>query len=369
MELSRNDIRLLAGFVRRVARTPQVETIVSEAFETLHKAAGVKSMRIVYSSAPSAWKEWKASAVSAEVRPHEEWPAPERKHLTALFDPENSHAGYVSVDGKSPRTAQLLELLAPEMWSVLLLSAALQRVQKASVSETELVRETIRARDEERRHIARELHDDLGQSMASLKLSLKWAEDLIRQRPKTGAIAKELEEARDSVGVMLSKIRDLSHTLYPRILDTLGLVSAVKELGHQVSKYSSTEVHCTVRGKARPLEKDTGVALYRCCQEAVSNVIRHADASKLDISIRFTEKAVHVSVEDNGKGFNPRTLYDSNARLMSSGFWTIRQRMTDLGGAFRVSTADGRGTVVEMVLSYLPRKIYGKRKDKAAHRR
>lgn len=367
MELSRKDIRLIAGFARTVARTPHVETIVSEAFETLRGAAGITTMRIVHSNAP-AWKEWMASVGSVEVRPHDECPAPDKKQLTALFDPENAEAGYVSVEKKGAETAQLVELLAPAIWSALLLNAALQRAQKAAVSETEMVRATIRARDEERRHIARELHDDLGQSMASLKLNLKWAEDLIRKRPGTGPIVKELEGARDSVGVMLSKIRDLSHTLYPRILDTLGLASAVRELGHQVAKHSQTEVQCEVRGKERPLEKDTSVALYRCCQEAVSNVIRHADASKLDISIRFAEKEVHVSVEDNGKGFNPRTLYGSNARLMSSGFWTIRQRMTDLGGAFRVSTASGRGTVVEMVLSYSPRKINGKRKDKTAHR-
>src|SRR5207237_724729 len=165
-------------------------------------------------------------------------------------------------------------------------------------------------------------------------------------------------------GVMLDKIRDLSHTLYPRILDTLGLAAAVKELAHQVSRHSPVSVECSARGKPRPLRKDIAVALYRCCQEAISNAMRHAQASKLVITIHFAYKEVRITVEDDGKGFDPRTLYDSNSRMMSSGFWTIRQRMADLGGAFRVSTSEGRGTVVEMIVPHSLRKVHDRRKDK-----
>ncbi len=368
MGLSQSDVQRIAGFVRKVTKAPNVEAIISETFRTLKSIAKIDRVRIVYSPAPARWTEWKAAADGVEVRPHDERPSPEKKPLTVFFDTENVHSGFISADKKGAKVRQVLDILAPEVWSALLLQSALTKVQKAAISETELVRATLRARDEERRHIARELHDDLGQSLASLKLALKWTEDLVGKKPGMSKAVEELSAARDDVGAMLNKIRDLSHTLYPRILDTLGLVTAVKELAHQVSRYSPFKVECNSSGKPRSLGRDGEVALYRCCQEAINNAIRHSEASRLAILIRFGQREVRVTVEDDGKGFDPRALYDSNSRMMSSGFWTIRQRMADLGAAFRVSTAEGHGTVVEMIVPYSPRKAHARRKDKTAHR-
>ena len=101
-----------------------------------------------------------ARVVTLEVRLSDEWLVPERKSVTVHFDPENDHSGFISADKKGEKARSALEIAAPEVWSALLLQSALARVQKAAVSETELVRATLRARDEERRHIARELHDE-----------------------------------------------------------------------------------------------------------------------------------------------------------------------------------------------------------------
>ena len=367
MALSQSDIRRTAEFVRKVTKAPSVEAVVSETLKALKRISGIDRVRIVYSPSPSKWREWKATEDGLEVRSHDEWPRPEKRTVTVPFDAENVQSGFISADKKGEKVRSALEMIAPEVWSALLLQSALARVQKAAVSETELVRATLRARDEERRHIARELHDDLGQSLAALRLTLKWAEDLARPENNMREVVKEMAAARRDVGTMLDKIRDLSHALYPRILDTLGLVTAVKELVHQVSRHSSIAVECTTRGKPRTLGKEIEVALYRCCQEAISNAIRHADASKLVIVIHFARQEVRATVEDDGKGFDPRTLYDSNSRMMSSGFWTIRQRMADLGAAFRVSTSEGHGTVVEMIVPY-SRKINDRGKNKTTHR-
>lgn len=368
MGLSQSDVRLLADFVRKVTKAPNIEAIISETFETLRGIANVKRARIVYSPGPATWQEWIADRNSVGVRLHDEWPAPEKNSVTAVFDRENHHSGFISVAKNGEKVRLPLEILAPEVWCALMLQSALARVQKAAISETELVRETLRARDEERRHIARELHDDLGQSMASLRLALKWVEDRVRPKPGAGNAVKELSAARQDVGTMLDKIRDLSHTLYPRILDTLGLVTAVKELAYQASRHSAMTIECASRGKPRKLGKDIDVALYRCCQEAIANAIRHSAASRVVITIHFAQKEVRVTVEDDGRGFDPRALYNSNSRMMSSGFWTIRQRMADLGAAFRVSTAEGHGTVVELIVPYSSRKIHARGKNKTAHR-
>ena len=177
MGLSQADIQRIAGFVRKVTKAPDVEAIISETLTTLKAMADIDRVRIVYSPLPSRWTDWRASKNGLEVRTSGGWPTPERKSITVHFDPENDHSGFISADKKGEKVRSALEIAAPGVWSALLLQSALARVQKAAVSETELVRATLRARDEERRHIALELHDDLGQSLASLKLMLKWAED------------------------------------------------------------------------------------------------------------------------------------------------------------------------------------------------
>jgi signal transduction histidine kinase len=368
MALSKSDMQRIAAFVRTITKAANVETVVSETLQTLKQLAQVDRVRIVYPLGPARWTEWKTTRKTLGVRVHDEWPAPEKDVHAVFFEPANGQSGYISSDTKIGKPREVLELIAPQIWSALLLQLALARVQKAAVSETELVRATMRAREEERRHIARELHDDLGQSLASLKLALKWTEDLVRKSEGTSAI-EELSSARGDVGVMLEKIRNLSHTLYPRILDTLGLVAAIKELAHHTSQHSSLVIDCRIEGKPRTLGREVEVALYRCCQEAISNAIRHAKASQIEIVIHFAPRDVRVTVGDDGKGFDPRALYDSNSRMMSSGFWTIRQRMADLGASFRLSTSPGHGTVVELIVPHSSSKTNDRGKDKTTHRR
>jgi len=368
MGLSQHDIQLIAEFVRTATKAANVETVISATFQTLTQLARVDCVRVVYPPGPGRWIEWKAAKDTLGMQLHDEWPAPDKKAVTSFFEVENAHSGFISSETTKRKARDALEMLAPQVWSALLLQLTLSRVKKAAVSETELVRATLRARDEERRHIARELHDDLGQSMAALNFMLKWVEDLVRKGSGVPETVAELSSARQDVAAMLDKIRNLSHTLFPRILDTLGLVAAVKELAHHTAEHSLLAIDCRSKGKPRNLGEDIEVALYRCCQEAINNAIRHAEASKLDVLIEFTTGEVRVTVEDDGKGFDPRALYDSNSRMMSSGFWTIRQRMADLGAAFRVSTSPGHGTVVEMIVTYSPGKAHDRGKNNATHR-
>jgi signal transduction histidine kinase len=369
MRLSHSDIHRIAVFVRKATKAPDAEAIVSETFHLLQDIARINRLRIVYSPAPGRWLEWRGASDFLEVRPHGRPPAPERNSLTVFFDFDNKASGYISAATKSVHGRALLEVLAPEVWAALLLRSAVDRAQKAFQTETELVRATLRARDEERRHIARELHDELGQSLVSMTLGLKWAERRILEERNPADAVRALSDARDNVATMLNKIRELSHTLYPRILDTLGLAAAVKELVQHISRLSDIKMECRTRGKPRRLGMETEIALYRCCQEAISNAVRHSGASKLGVQIRFGRNEVRVVVEDNGNGFDPRTLYDSNSRMMSSGFWTIRQRVADIGAAFRVSTAAGQGTVVELIAPCPTQKSHDYRKNKTTSRR
>src|SRR5205085_948598 len=141
------DVGHIAGFARRMAKGPGVEAIVTEAFKTLKAVARTESMRLVYSPGSSSWHDWKAKAQSVEMRPDDEWPAPNGKDLTVMFDPDASESGFISVSNRSVKVEEVLQILAPEILSALLLQAALAKVQKASISESELVRQTLRTRD------------------------------------------------------------------------------------------------------------------------------------------------------------------------------------------------------------------------------
>jgi signal transduction histidine kinase len=180
--------------------------------------------------------------------------------------------------------------------------------------------------------------------------------------------AEELTRARDSVGTMLGKIRDLSHVMYPRILDTLGIVGAIKELVHQSSSRSGIEIECTSVGAETTLPESTAFCIYRCCQEALNNALRHSEAARIQIEVSFDPGSVRLNVADSGKGFDPRALLARGSQVTDSGFWTIRQRVADLSGSFRVSTAHRQGTVVEIIIPYDVRKPDGRRKNKTIGR-
>lgn len=349
MDISKSDVSLISRFGRTITQAKDMRSVVAETMKIVRKLTPAKELRVVYRSA-SEWKEWYATG--RRIREFElgEWPAPSPAAQTVSFGNGDQQFGFVSTSPASEDHGWILELLAPQIAAARTMHAALRRAQKNTVSETVLVRETLRARDEERRRITHELHDDVGQTIAALKLKLKLLESEMKRNGSAAKAVEELAEARAEVGSLLSKIRDLSHTLYPRILDTLGFVPALEELAGQVSSSSDVAVRCRTHGKPYPLDESPTMALYRCCQEAISNAIRHSGASAVDIAVSFSDSEVRVAVEDNGRGFDPRRYFDTSGKLMSSGFWTIRQRMNDVGGSFRVGTASGQGTTVEMII-------------------
>ncbi len=349
MGISSADVSLIGRFGRTVTQAHDIRSVVSEALRVIRKLTTATELRVVYPSA-TAWKEWYATGRRVREFDHSEWPPPSPAAQTVPFEGESEQHGFVSISTASEDTRWVLELIGPQISAALALHAAVRRAQRNAVSETELIRETLRARDEERRRITHELHDDVGQTIATLKLKLKLIENRINQNGSSVKAIEELAEARKDIGQLLTKIRDLSHTLYPRILDTLELIPALEELANQISSSTDIKVRCAVRGKPRPMDETTTVALYRCCQEALGNSVKHSGASEVDVRVYFSESQVRLTVEDNGRGFNPRRFYDSSGKLMSTGFWTIRQRMSDVGGSFRIGTASGKGTMIEMMI-------------------
>jgi len=369
MEFSQADIRRIAGYGRSASKASSIESVVMDTFDLFRNLAPVSSLSLVYSFDHAGWQEWRTIGETPDVRRWNDFPAPGGTGYTERFSTDDEQAGYITISSTDPKPALVLQIVAPIIWNALLLQSAVRRVRKAETLDMDVVRATLRGADEERRRISREIHDDLGSSIASLKLSLKWAEDLLRNGAEPEAAIQELCSSRQTVAALLEKVRDLSHTLYPRVLETVGFSAALKELTLQVARLSRLEVSWNSKGHDQPLDPAMGVALYRCCQEAFNNVVRHAEASRLSIEVDYGDREVRVVVEDDGRGFDPRSLYDLSGKMMSSGFWTIRQRIAELGGAFRLSTAIGQGTVIEFVVPHSIKVKNGKRKNKVAYSR
>ena len=201
-----------------------------------------------------------------------------------------------------------------------------------------LAAQVIRAQDEERARIARELHDATAQTMAGIVLQVSVAE-----RSCTGReMATRLREIRETATEALEEVRTLSHTIYPRVLEDLGLRAALDWLARRTRETSSLEVGVTLRGSGS-VPATVASALYRVAQEGLLNAARHSSATTVELRLDIEPRYVKLEVEDDGIGFNPR---DAEARRPGMGIFSMRERVALVDGLLDMDSAPGRGCCV-----------------------
>ncbi len=186
----------------------------------------------------------------------------------------------------------------------------------------QLTRLLLRAQEDERRRIARELHDEAGQLLTVVKMEL----DLDNRT-----------EASALVSRVLSKVRDLSNLLRPAALDDLGLLPALRDLVQDFAKRTRVEATIETAGSARKFAPELEVAIYRVVQEALTNIMRHSDARTVQVRLDVAPREVTVQVRDDGTGA-------ADAVTPNLGMLFMRERVTELGGALDVGPvgpADG----------------------------
>ena len=196
----------------------------------------------------------------------------------------------------------------------------------------EAVRALLQGQEIERTRLARELHDETGQALASILLGLKPIERQIGEEPV--ALIREL------VGSALDDVRRLTTELRPPALDDYGLQPALERLTELVASRSGLDVQLNVRSTAAlPPEFET--ALYRIIQEALTNIVKHAAASSVSVLVLDVEDGVRTVIEDDGAGFDA-----SDVREGALGLLGMRERVSLLGGRFEVESARGTGTTL-----------------------
>ena len=201
----------------------------------------------------------------------------------------------------------------------------------------ELSARVLEAREEEKAHIARELHDELGQLLTALKMDLGW----VRERaPQEAEIASRLNEMSGLLDRTVGATRRISADLRPLMLDDLGLADAAAWLVDDFAKRSGVACRVEIAEELPDISKAVATAVYRAVQESLTNIARHAGAKSAWVLLAAEDGAIHVEVEDDGRGISPEDL----AKSRSLGLKGMRERITFLGGSLEIARAPRGGT-------------------------
>lgn len=206
-----------------------------------------------------------------------------------------------------------------------------EELKRSEAELRALANRLVQIQEEERRNLARELHDEIGQEMTLLKLLL-----FRMQRSGDGAA---LAEAQEIVSRLLGQVRDLSHSLRPGTLDDLGLVPTLEWYLPDFARKSGIEISFDYTGQEEGLTPEVKTTAYRIIQEALTNVVRHAAASQVTVSLAINERSLALKVCDNGVGFDPALVSHK-----SSGLRGIRERACYFGGSLSLESSPGCGT-------------------------
>jgi signal transduction histidine kinase len=202
------------------------------------------------------------------------------------------------------------------------------------------MRRVIEGQELERRRLARELHDETGQALTSILLGLK----TIRAAGPNEAAESE-EEVRGLVVQALQEVRRLAVELRPKALDDFGLLPALERLAETYGERAGLEIHLQANLPAARLPGELETVLYRLVQEALTNVLKHAEAQTVSILLALQDGSVTAVIEDDGRGFTP-----GETRADALGLLGMRERLSFLGGALTVESAPGSGTTVRALL-------------------
>jgi signal transduction histidine kinase len=208
--------------------------------------------------------------------------------------------------------------------------------------------EVTAAQEEERRRIARELHDGVGPSLASLSLRLHTAGKLLERDRQLAA--GEIAELADVAQSNIRDIRRLIYDLRPAALDELGLVPALRDYAARWGRDQGMELVVSLPEGFERLPPPLETALFRVAQEGLANVARHAHAHRVELALDWDEVAARLRLADDGQGFDLREASEQATQGGHLGLWSMRERVEQLGGQFTLDSEPGRGTRLQMTI-------------------
>jgi signal transduction histidine kinase len=238
-------------------------------------------------------------------------------------------------------TAALVAIALTSLYLIRSNREIFARLAALSAQRSDLAQKLIATQESTLRHISRELHDEFGQVLTAIGSLLSSVE---KQVPQGAPLRHDLQEVREIAQSTLNNIRSLSQALHPVLLDEQGLESTLDWYIPMVERQSGLKLHYEKSGAAFPVDGTASVQVYRVLQEALNNIKRHAGAQEAWVRLKFQDRSLSLEVEDHGKGFS------SDARHQGIGLVGMRERAELVGGTLEVSSREGGGTIVRLVV-------------------
>ena len=244
---------------------------------------------------------------------------------------------------QSKRTL-LIGLLVLASLSLLTIYLLYERrlLKQARREQTRLSGRLISAQEEERSRLASDLHDDFSQRMAVLSLGLETAADMIPDSPEEAN--RQLQELMNSAGEIGADLHTLSHRLHSSTLERLGLAAGVSSFCKEFTAQQGTQIAFSHDQVPRSVSPEVALCLFRIVQEGLRNVTKHSEASRAQVSLDKLDGGIHLSISDNGKGFDLKGVSDGKGL----GLWSMKERVRLIGGRFEIRSEPYRGTRIEV---------------------
>jgi signal transduction histidine kinase len=224
-----------------------------------------------------------------------------------------------------------------------------EEVKRTGEQMRELSRKILDAQENERKLVAQEIHDSIGGSLAAIKFALEEKLDSMGKNPSPGVIS--LEKIISQVDETINESRRISARLRPSLLDDIGLLATISWFCREFEKvHSEVQIEQHLEVEENEIPEMAKVVIYRVLQEAMNNVAKHSDATRVRLHLAKTDDRIEFSIADNGAGFDPEEKFSESTTVSGFGLLGMRDRTILCDGRFEIASQKGKGTTVHISL-------------------
>jgi signal transduction histidine kinase len=224
-----------------------------------------------------------------------------------------------------------------------------RHLQEKEQLRAEFSRESLKAQleiqEQTFQNIAQEIHDNVGQALSLAKLNLNTL-DISKQ----AELDEKVTNTKDLIGKAIVDLRDLSRSLNTDAIKSIGLTRAIENELEMIRKSCGCDVQLKIEGNPAHLDKQQELILFRIIQESLQNIIKHADAKSIRVTVQFTDIALAIKIEDDGKGFDINTAYNNTDSKLGMGLRNMQNRARLIKADFAVTSEINKGTSINMEL-------------------
>ncbi|MFQ6610548.1 MAG: histidine kinase [Fidelibacterota bacterium] len=212
-----------------------------------------------------------------------------------------------------------------------------------------LSQEVIRAQEEERARISREIHDEIGQALTAVTFNLEILKSLDTRNDE---FEDRIRDCKRLVETTIENVRRFAHELNPAMLDDLGLLPALRSHARGYKERTGIEVQIHGSQEIYEISAEFKIVLYRIFQEGLNNIAKHAQASKVRIDITHQDRKLNFIIQDNGIGFNPDDVLNRNVKSGNFGIKGMQERVELIGGKFHLKSEPNKGTEIRVSIPF-----------------